>query len=75
MQPLSAWELLTVWEQGLAKPPVQRALMLLAAASPGESLDELAGLSIGQRDGRLSRLWRTTGILFPSHRHLSEPFR
>ncbi|RME06128.1 MAG: phage baseplate protein [Bacteroidetes bacterium] len=56
MQTLSAWELLAAWEQGLAQSPVQRALMLLAAASPGESLDELAGLSIGQRDGRLLTL-------------------
>lgn len=56
MRPLSASELLTVWEQGLAQPACQRALMLLAAASPESALDTLAQLSLGERDARLLTL-------------------
>jgi uncharacterized protein (UPF0212 family) len=56
MHPLSAWELLDVWERGLAQPPVQRVLTLLAAADPEAPPDALAALSIGQRDARLLTL-------------------
>jgi uncharacterized protein (UPF0212 family) len=55
MQALTASELLDAWEHGLTQPPVQRALTLLAAACPESSVEELAQLSIGQRDARL--LW------------------
>jgi hypothetical protein len=50
---------LYVWEWGLAQPPVQRALALLAAACPDIPQDTLAQLSIGQRDARLLtlRVW------------------
>lgn len=56
MQPLSAAQLLTVWEQGLAQTPAQWALALLAAACPDESADALGQLGIGMRDGRLLTL-------------------
>lgn len=56
MRVLSALELLGVWEQGLAQPPVQRALMLLAAACPEILPKQLAELSIGQRDALLLTL-------------------
>jgi uncharacterized protein (UPF0212 family) len=56
MRPLSAQELLDAWERGLAEPPAQRALRLLAAACPGTPLDELARESVGRRDGRLLTL-------------------
>lgn len=56
MQPLSASELLTIWEQGLAQTSIQRALSLLSAASPGIPPDSLARLPVGQRDGRLLTL-------------------
>lgn len=56
MRPLSASELLGVWEQGLTQSPVQRALSLLTAACPETSSDALAELSIGQRDARLLTL-------------------
>jgi hypothetical protein len=56
MRPLSASELLDVWERGLTQPPVQKALTLLAAACPEASPDSLAKLSIGQRDSRLLSL-------------------
>ncbi len=49
-------ELLSVWEQGVDQPPVQRALMLLTAACPEMSLQMLARLSIGERDARLLTL-------------------
>jgi uncharacterized protein (UPF0212 family) len=52
----SASQLLEVWERGLAQPPVQRALLLLAVACPEKSLDDLARLSIGQRDALLLTL-------------------
>lgn len=53
MRPLSAAEMLQVWERGQARPPVEKALALLAAACPEETLDELGGLPIGRRDARL----------------------
>ena len=56
MRPPSASELLAVWEQGLAQPPAQRALALLAAACPDATPGALAELSIGQRDARLLAL-------------------
>jgi hypothetical protein len=56
MRSVSASELLGVWEQGLAQRPVQRALTLLTTACPETSPEELAKLSIGQRDARLLAL-------------------
>lgn len=56
MRPLTAAELLAVWEQGLRASAAEQALLLLAAASPEEAPDDLAQLSIGQRDGRLLTL-------------------
>lgn len=56
MQALTASQLLTVWEQGTSQPPVHQALLLLAAALPGIALDNLAELSIGQRDKQLLAL-------------------
>jgi hypothetical protein len=50
MRPLAPTELLDVWERGQGRPPVQRALALLAAACPEVSLDALARLPIGTRD-------------------------
>lgn len=56
MRPLSTAELLSVWERGQARPPVERALALLAAACPEETPDALARLSIGRRDALLMTL-------------------
>lgn len=50
MRPLSAAQMLDAWEQGLSEPTYRRALPLLAAASPDSSIDEVATLSIGERD-------------------------
>lgn len=60
MRSLSEAELLDVWEQGRSLPPVQQALLALAAASPGSSPEELADLPVGQRDGRLLALRERT---------------
>ncbi|NMG11110.1 phage baseplate protein [Brasilonema sp. UFV-L1] len=56
MRTLSPQELLQVWEQGLNQPPVQRALLLLAAACPETSTQLLGKLSVGQRDTYLLTL-------------------
>lgn len=53
MRALTTSELLDVWERGVVHPPVQRVLMLLAAAYPETLPEALAGLCIGQRDVRL----------------------
>jgi hypothetical protein len=53
---LSASALLNVWEQGLAASSAERALALLGAACPETAPEELAGLSVGQRDARLLTL-------------------
>lgn len=67
MRPLTAPELLRVWEESRARPPGERALALLAAACPGDSRETLLALPIGRRDARLLRLreW-TFGPAFTS---------
>lgn len=52
MRALSPPEILEVWERGLSLTPVERVLILLAAASR-EPADAVAQLSVGQRDARL----------------------
>jgi hypothetical protein len=56
MQPLSAEEILAVWDTGRQQHELDRALTLLAAGTKGSSRDELADLPIGERDARLLRL-------------------
>lgn len=56
MRPLSAHDLLGVWEAGEDHHPLDRALVLLAGACPELTWDELAALSVGQRDSRLFTL-------------------
>ena len=50
---LSATELLNAWEIGLHQPPLLRTLTLLLAAQPDRSFDDLARLSLGQRNRAL----------------------
>jgi hypothetical protein len=50
---LSATELLNAWEIGLQQPPLLRALTLLLVAQPDRSIDQLAQLSLGQRNRAL----------------------
>lgn len=56
MKSLSAADLLNVWEWGLSQSPIQCALILLKAAYPEISPEQLANLSIGQRDRLLLTL-------------------
>ena len=51
-----ARDLLAVWEHGLGRSPAQRAVTLLASASPGTPLDDIAKLPAGTRDLGLLRL-------------------
>ena len=53
MRALTAAELLSLWERGLAQPPARRGVLLLGAAS---DLADAKRLSIGQRDARLLEL-------------------
>jgi len=52
----NAAQLLALWEQGVDLPLPRKALLLLAAACPESSGDELAGLSLGRRDALLREL-------------------
>jgi hypothetical protein len=53
---LSPEKILEVWEAGRQQHELDRALTLLSAAYPGASQDELADLTIGERDARLLQL-------------------
>jgi hypothetical protein len=56
MRNVSAAELVSAWERALGRPPVDQALVLLSLASPGCSMEAMAELSVGERDGRLLTL-------------------
>jgi len=60
MRPLTASDILKVWEQGEGQAAVDRALTMLAVACPELRDDELAALSIGRRDARLFELRQLT---------------
>jgi hypothetical protein len=60
MRMLSASKLLSVWEQVLGQPQVERALALLCAACPELTPLELARASIGRRDTLLLALREQT---------------
>ncbi len=51
-----ASDIISVWERGARLRPVDRALVLLAAACPGLDAEQLASMSVGRRDERLLRL-------------------
>lgn len=58
--PLSAQEMLVIWERGLHQHPVERALTMLSVALPEFAPDALLALTIGQRDAYLLTLHETT---------------
>ncbi|MBD2102593.1 phage baseplate protein [Leptolyngbya sp. FACHB-261] len=60
MRPLSAHQILQIWEIGQGQHPLDRALTLLRFAYPERSSAELASLSIGQRDAHLLTLRELT---------------
>lgn len=50
MHNLNAQSIVQIWERGLNRHPLDRALIMLAAACPERPWQELARLPIGQRD-------------------------
>lgn len=56
MRALSSHQLLDLWEEGHVALPIERAILLLAAASPDATRDSLEQLSIGRRDASLLQL-------------------
>jgi hypothetical protein len=60
MRPLSASDILKVWEQGDERSAIDRALTMLATACPEHARAELAALSIVQRDAWLCELRELT---------------
>src|SRR5271163_976823 len=58
MRSLSNLGLLEVWERGAVLHPLDRALLALAVATPGEDSSALAAWPLGRRNTALSRLRR-----------------
>jgi hypothetical protein len=56
MRALSSSEFLGLWERGQRLHPLDRGLLALQAASPGDSWDALAELPLGERNRRLAEL-------------------
>ena len=56
MTPLTAAELLSVWERGLQQSAPRRALLLLDAAAAGPDIETLSELPLGDRDALLLAL-------------------
>ena len=50
MRPLMAADLLELWEQGINRPPLTQALLLLGFVFPQASRHALANLTVAQRD-------------------------
>ena len=53
MKPLSAADIVRIWELGLAQSPVDRALTILSPAFPELSREEMSRLSLGQLNAHL----------------------
>jgi hypothetical protein len=53
MRSISAARLPLTWERAVREHPLRRALILLQLGEPDRSVDELALLSVGERDRRL----------------------
>jgi hypothetical protein len=56
MKPLTATELLAVWERGLNLTLLERIISLLATACPEMDREAICGLRVGERDVRLMQL-------------------
>lgn len=56
MKPLSAFELLKTWEEGIDQPLHEKTLRLLAKACSVGDYKDMGLLSIGERDARLLQL-------------------
>ena len=53
---LSREQILELWERGAQRHPLDRALLLMGSARPGDTLHDLADVSVGQRDQTLIAL-------------------
>jgi hypothetical protein len=60
VRPLTAEQLLQVWEGGRSASAVRRGMLLLCAASPDVPVEVLRSLPVGRRDARLLLLRRWT---------------
>lgn len=56
MKPVSSFELLTIWEQGMDQSVIQKSLILLCHANPEMELEDVVKFSIGKRDTMLFQL-------------------
>lgn len=56
MKTLSNFDLLELWERGSCLHPIDRALLALALALPGETYDALSLLPLGRRNAALAEL-------------------
>lgn len=66
MSPLTCARLLALWEQGAARHPLDRALLLFAQAAPELPVDRLADRPLGECHAALMRLrWRSFGSRLP----------
>lgn len=61
MTSLSPTGMLDLWERGVQQHPLDRNLLLLSGARPGETLASLADVPIGQRDQALLA-WRSASF-------------
>ncbi len=66
MNALSATDLLHIWEQGEGRGSIERGLLILSAALPSASWQELLALPVGERDRLLLMLRRSTFGAFAS---------
>ncbi|TVT53231.1 MAG: phage baseplate protein [Azoarcus sp. PHD] len=60
MRPLSASQLLYLWDAGQSRHPIDRALLALALGLPEEAPDRLADHPVGWREARLLALRNAT---------------
>lgn len=60
IRPLSADQIIRIWELAQYQHPLDRALLCLACGCPDRSMTELAALPIGQRDAALLTLRELT---------------
>jgi hypothetical protein len=56
MRAPSASEIISLWERGFDRHPVDQALVLLSTACPSLAPEQLSALAIGRRDAQLLRL-------------------
>ena len=66
MLPLSSSRLLALWERGVARHPLDRALLLFAQAAPDVPTEQLADRPLGECNAALMQLrWRSFGARMP----------